>query len=77
LVWRYRARNWPELLSTNEKAQWDEFRHQRIQEGGATGPSLKDYRKTLSKMVIDPALSEQQRQLVDQLLEWPTQIGVD
>ena len=77
LVWRYRARNWPDHLSTHEKTQWDEFRRQRIQEGGATGPSLKDYRKTLSKMVIDPALSEQQRQLVDQLLEWPTQIGID
>jgi len=37
MLFRYRARNWPESLSEEEKAQWQEFRHERLhkQEGGS------------------------------------------
>ncbi|MDH5300262.1 MAG: exodeoxyribonuclease I [Gammaproteobacteria bacterium] len=35
MLFRYRARNWPESLSVAERAQWDEFRAERLtkQEG--------------------------------------------
>jgi exodeoxyribonuclease-1 len=38
LVFRYRARNWPETLTLEEHQRWDEFRRQRLTqpEGGAS-----------------------------------------
>ncbi|MCW8825485.1 MAG: exodeoxyribonuclease I [Gammaproteobacteria bacterium] len=33
LLFRYRARNWPEQLSAEERARWDEYRRERLIEG--------------------------------------------
>lgn len=33
LLFRYRARNWPERLSFAEREQWDAFRRERLQQG--------------------------------------------
>lgn len=30
MVFRYRARNWPEILSADERQRWDEFRFRRL-----------------------------------------------
>src|SRR3546814_7881136 len=30
LLFRYRARNWPETLSIDEKARWDDYRRRRL-----------------------------------------------
>jgi len=30
LLFRYRARNWPDSLSSSERGRWDEFRRQRL-----------------------------------------------
>ncbi|MCW8982744.1 MAG: exodeoxyribonuclease I, partial [Gammaproteobacteria bacterium] len=33
LLFRYRARNWPEQLNAEERARWDEYRRERLIEG--------------------------------------------
>jgi exodeoxyribonuclease-1 len=33
MLWRYKARNFPESLTEQERMQWDEFRYHRITEG--------------------------------------------
>jgi exodeoxyribonuclease-1 len=75
LLFRYRARNWPQTLSAAEKARWEEYRRERVNDP-AQGISLADYRKKLSQLAIDTRLSEDQRALVDALIDWPAEIGL-
>jgi exodeoxyribonuclease-1 len=77
LLFRYRARNWPETLSHAERLRWEEFRRARLSEPGA-GASivLDEYRRALSRLAVDLSLSPQQRAVVDALLDWPAEIGL-
>jgi exodeoxyribonuclease-1 len=75
LLFRYRARNWPDSLSPGEAVRWDEYRRERVQDP-SLGISLSDYRRKLSQLAIDASLSDDQRALVDALIDWPTEIGL-
>ena len=77
LLFRYRARNWPETLNREERLRWEEFRHERLTRAGA-GASivLDDYRKLLSRLAVDVSLSAAQRTVVDALLDWPAELGL-
>lgn len=75
LLFRYRARNWPETMNEREKQQWDSYRMQRLEDSDAKiGVNLKSYRKELAAMAIDPELDNAQRALVDELIDWPNEI---
>ena len=77
LLFRYRARNWPETLKREERLRWEEFRHERLTRPGAGATLvLDDYRKQLSRLAIDASLLPQQRAVVDALIEWPLEIGL-
>jgi len=77
LLFRYRARNWPETLEGDERLRWEEFRRERLTEAGA-GASivLDDYRKQLSRLAVDGSLTHAQRAVVDALLDWPAELGL-
>ena len=77
LLFRYRARNWPETLDADERGRWEEFRRDRL--CNATGGAsivLDEYRKQLSRLAIDTELSVQQRAVVDALIDWPEELGL-
>ena len=75
LLFRYRARNWPGTLNKAETAQWKAFCEQRWQDAeGQIGINLKSFGQQLAAMSIDPELDENQRALVDALLDWPLEI---
>lgn len=77
MLFRYRARNWPDTLSHAERVRWESFRHERLTDPSAGGSIvLSDYRKTLSRMAVDLSLTEKQRAVVDALLDWPTELGL-
>lgn len=75
LLFRYRARNWPQTLSAPEKARWESYRRGRVSDP-AYGIDLATYRKKLSRLAIDTGLSDSQRALVDALIDWPAEIGL-
>lgn len=77
LLFRYRARNWPETLQGDERLRWEEFRRARLTQSGA-GASIiiDDYRKQLSQLVVDSTLTPAQRAVVDALLDWPDELGL-
>lgn len=78
LLFRYRARNWPEMLSRSERQRWDEYRIDRIvNPPPGNGPTLAEFRKKLSRLAVDVSLPEDRRKVVDELLDWPALIGVD
>jgi exodeoxyribonuclease-1 len=77
LLFRYRARNWPESLQREERLRWEEFRHERLTQAGAGATLvLDDYRKQLSRLAVDATLSPHQRAVVDALIEWPLELGL-
>lgn len=71
MLFRYRARNFPDSLSGEERAQWEEYRFQRLTEPGE-GASLcmEDYQHMIEALVASGELSSEQCQLMEQLLEY-------
>ncbi len=71
MLFRYRARNYPDSLSAEEKGQWEEYRFQRLTEPDA-GASIcmEEYQQTIEALVESGELSLQQCQLMEQLLEY-------
>jgi exodeoxyribonuclease-1 len=75
LLFRYRARNWPETLSKAEFSQWRNFCQNRWQDSdGQVGINLKTFGQQLASMSIDAELDDSQRAVVDALLDWPLEI---
>ncbi|MDJ0738955.1 MAG: exodeoxyribonuclease I [Gammaproteobacteria bacterium] len=77
LLFRYRARNWPDSLGGDERQRWEAYRRRRLTEPGA-GASivLDDYRRQLSRLAVDLSLTPAQRAVVDALIDWPAQLGL-
>ena len=77
LLFRYRARNWPDLLNRAEQQRWHEYRMDRLTRPDA-GASItyREYGQILARMAVDAGLTPGQRILVNQLLDWPAQIGL-
>ncbi len=71
LLFRYRARNWPDTLDGTESARWEAFRRQRIETATAlTGLTLEDYLQTIARLRADPSLPDARRPLLDALEAW-------
>ncbi len=72
MLFRYRARNWPETLSESEKERWEIFRIDRLTNSQAdAGITLDEYRSKLAKMMVDPELDGRQREVLSELADWP------
>ena len=76
LLFRYRARNWPETLDAGERARWERFRRQRLADPEAAGITLAAYRKQLAVMMIEHGRSERERAILSELADWPAEIGL-
>lgn len=76
MVFRYRARNWPELLSGEERERWREFREARLLDADGGGTiTLDEYLAKLDDLEADPQLSPEKRSLIEPLLAWAEQIA--
>jgi len=77
MLFRYRARNWPQTLSKQEGIRWDEFRHNRLTNPEADcGITLAEYQKQLAKMVVSPEINEESRKILSALADWPIELGL-
>jgi exodeoxyribonuclease-1 len=76
MVFRYRARNWPETLNREERQNWDEYRLERLlQKEGGGSITLDDYLQRLDQLEADPELSPEKRALIPQLLDWAERVA--
>ena len=77
MLFRYRARNWPNSLSQEERERWEEFRRDRLNHPEAGGSiTLKAFRQELAKSMIDPGLTDRDKLILSQLADWPEQLGL-
>jgi exodeoxyribonuclease-1 len=71
MLFRYRARNFPESLSPDELAHWEEFRFLRLTDPDA-GASicLEEFHSTVETLQGQEQLSDAHRQVLEKLLEY-------
>ncbi|TVP53692.1 MAG: exodeoxyribonuclease I [Halomonadaceae bacterium] len=55
MVFRYRARNYPDTLTVDEQEQWETFRQQRLLKPGPQWRSLPAYFQTLEALAAEKA----------------------
>ena len=67
MLFRYRARNYPETLTGEEAERWEQFRSQRLMSPGKGWRSLEDYGLILQKLAADPELPPQKLQILEDL----------
>ena len=75
LLFRYRARNWPQTLDAVELDRWNDFRRTRlIVQTEATALTLPDYLAEIAQLRASPATRPDQLALLDQLEAWGSEI---
>ncbi|MCU7845521.1 MAG: exodeoxyribonuclease I [Candidatus Thiodiazotropha sp. (ex Monitilora ramsayi)] len=76
MLFRYRARNWPASLQSDEQERWEEYRHARLLEPDGGGSiTLDEYLMTLDRLEADPQLPSEKRALIPHLLAWAEQVA--
>ncbi|MBA2078427.1 exodeoxyribonuclease I [Rhodanobacter sp. PCA2] len=77
LLFRYRARNWPDTLDGAERERWEAFRRQRLtRETPLTTLTFDDYFATLAALRADPARQDK-LPVLDQLQAWGEQLAAE
>ncbi len=77
LFFRYRARNYPDTLSESDKARWEKFRKDRLMSGSLEiSINASEYRKKISRLIVDPTTSADEKCILDKLINWPSFIGL-
>ena len=76
LLFRYRARNWPETLSAQELQRWEQFRCQRVCNGmGGNTLGLNEYSERIAQLRKEREGDREARRCLDALDEWGASLG--
>ena len=76
LLFRYRARNWPETLLPAERADWDAYRRRRLlTDAGLSELTLAQYREDIARLRDEHANAPDRLALLDQLSAWGDQLA--
>jgi len=71
MLFRYRARNFPDSLSPEEHAQWEEFRFLRLTEPDAGGSiCMEEFHALIEQLMSGGELSPARQALMQQLLDY-------
>jgi exodeoxyribonuclease-1 len=75
LLFRYRARNWPETLSVSERARWNDYRRARLRdERGLSEYSFDTFRSEIAALRAANAADGARQVLLDQLEAWGREV---
>ena len=77
MLFRYRARNFPETLNSDEADRWEQFRAYRLlDDSGPGGIAFEEYKAVLKQWRERPELGASGVEILDQLDAWPLEIGI-
>lgn len=78
MLFRYRARNYPNSLNDNEKNRWDEYRLRKFTDNSIKNNlTYENYINLLNEKQQDNSLSDSQQQVLLDLHEWGKKISKD
>jgi len=71
LLFRYRARNWPETLTPAETQQWEQLRHRRLtEEDGGGSITVKEFSDQVSQLRNQYQDHVNSQQILDEIDTW-------
>lgn len=71
LLFRYRARNWPDSLTAQEHANWNAYRHERLTDPEAGGSiTLVEFHQRLDEIENSDETTQSQKDLITALREY-------
>ncbi|MBA2484276.1 MAG: exodeoxyribonuclease I [Nitrosomonas sp.] len=71
LLFRYRARNWPETLSVSERQKWEKFRRQRLtEENGGGSITVKEFSDQITKLRNQYKNHDNAQVILDEIDAW-------
>ncbi|MEA9793986.1 exodeoxyribonuclease I [Xanthomonas campestris pv. raphani] len=71
LLFRYRARNWPQTLSPDEHQRWNDYRRQRLLEDRGLGEvTLEQFYAQIADLRLAHSDDATKQSLLDQLAAW-------
>jgi len=75
MLFRYRARNWPETLSADELEEWDAFRLQRLTEADGGGSiQLDGYQERIMALREEIGDDSEKARVLDDLEAWAERV---
>jgi len=78
LLFRYRARNFPESLNEQETSQWREYLKSRFSNaGGEYGQSVEEFREKIAHLLNDADLSDEKRLVLQELQSYQENLTKD
>ncbi len=80
MLFRYRARNYPQSLSDSERSRWNEYRRNKFKSKDAKKSlSLESFKQILAERLLDNQLSGKNRLILQELQKWGDQLeaGLD
>lgn len=76
LLFRYRARNWPDSLNPQEREQWQNWCRQRLNQVATQGGfGLRDYHQRIEELRAEHAADARLQQLLQMLAAWPDELA--
>ena len=70
MLFRYRARNWPETLTEEERQEWREYCHARLMEGVDGAMTLERFAEAIEMMADVEEFDERTEELCGALYDW-------
>lgn len=71
MLFRYRARNYPDSLAADERGQWEDHRFAYLTEpDGGASLCLEEFHHIIDELLASDTLSEDQQNILHQLLEY-------
>ncbi|WP_454830653.1 exodeoxyribonuclease I [Pseudoxanthomonas wuyuanensis] len=75
LLFRYRARNWPDTLTAPERRRWDDYRRHRLaQDNGLSEYSFDGFEHEIAALRLQHAGDGGRQALLDQVQAWGEQL---
>lgn len=76
MLFRYRARNFPESLSDKESRQWNEYRHLKLTDKNIGHRTLDQYISDIEELKNNPDTTDSHQAILDELLEYSKQLDI-
>lgn len=75
LLFRYRARNYPESLTPDERERWEAYRYRRLTEADGGGSlCLEEFQQRVEERLLDSGTSARDRDILQALLDYGDQL---
>ncbi|MEL7043835.1 MAG: exodeoxyribonuclease I, partial [Pseudomonadota bacterium] len=76
MLFRYRARNYPQTLNADDRERWEAFRFARLSGDEGRGPGLEAFQSEIEARLAGPELSPRDREILTQLQSWGDELLV-